>query len=237
MPFQLRALQDALFLDIDGTLLDIAPAPDEVMIPPGLLDDLARLYEKLGGALALISGRSIENIYRLFSPLRLPVSGAHGAQWLTCAEHGEKDPLPVAISQAVIEKLSAYPELVFEDKRYAMAVHYRNAPELRDKVERILRDIVSASGEPLSVMRGKMVYEIVSPGHNKGTAIEYFMGQAPFAGRRPVFLGDDETDIFAMDACRKLGGIWAYVGKDIPAGHPFSSPSDVRLWLKRQASA
>jgi trehalose 6-phosphate phosphatase len=234
MEFRLRPSQDALFLDIDGTILDIAPTPDKVVVPPGLIDDLARLYENLGGALALISGRSIENIYELFYPLRLPASGAHGAQWCIEGRCGEKEPLPEMVRQAVIENLSQSSGLIFEDKRYAMAVHYRNAPELADKIRQVLRDIVSANAEPLSVMNGKMVYEIVSPGHNKGTAIECFMKQAPFAGRRPVFLGDDETDIFAMDACEKLGGVSAYVGKNIASRHYFPSPSEVRSWLKRQ---
>lgn len=232
MSFRLHPNRDALFLDIDGTLLDMAPMPDAVVVPPGLIENLTGLSRKLDGALALISGRPLQNIDALFHPLRLPASGVHGAQWRLATQQEELNVLPESVRQAVLAEMAKYPGAVVEDKRYAMAVHYRSKPELADYVERALRGIVSSGPDVFSVMRGKMVCEIVYSGHNKGMALEHFMKHTPFAGRRPVFLGDDETDAFAIEACRKLGGIATRIGYE----NVFSSPQDVRMWLEKQAA-
>jgi trehalose 6-phosphate phosphatase len=237
MSFNLYPARDALFLDIDGTLLDIAPLPDGVVVPRDLIDDLAMLHEKMGGALALVSGRSLENIDKLFAPLHLPASGVHGAQWRIEAEKEEKRPLPEDIRSSVAEAVSYYPQLIMEDKRYSIAVHYRNAPELADTVKFFLQKIVSYNHPAISLMRGKMVFEIVQPGHHKGHAVEHFMAQAPFTGRRPVFLGDDETDIPAMRTCLEQGGVAVRIGQNItPFSNEFSSPLEVREWVRKQVS-
>lgn len=231
MSFHLQPLHDALFLDIDGTLLDIASTPDAVVVPESLKQHLAGLYEKLNGALALISGRTIDNIDALFHPLQLPASGVHGAEWRIESERKERRPLPDHIRHAVCERMQACPGIFIEDKKYAMAVHYRNMPELKLPTRRFLENLVAGSLEKLMLMSGKMVWEVVYPGHHKGTAIERFMMHKPFTGRRPVFLGDDETDVFAIRTCERLGGVAARVGQKEDF---LSTPRDVRQWLREQ---
>jgi len=230
MSFRLCPTQDALFLDIDGTLLDIAPTPAGVIVPQSLLNSLSRLYERLGGALALISGRGLNDIDALFSPLHLPASGVHGVEWRIDAQKVERRPLPEALRRNIHESFSHYPMILLEDKKYAMAVHYRRAPEMADTVESLLQKLVFRTGHHLSVMQGNMVFEVVYPGHHKGEAIERFMAHAPFAGRRPVFFGNDETDGFALNVCERLGGIGVQVGHNA-----FPSPRALREWINQQA--
>jgi trehalose 6-phosphate phosphatase len=238
MSLQLRPANDALFLDIDGTLLDIAPQPDQVVVPSALSDALRALHQKLGGALALISGRSLKNIDTLFPFPALPAAGAHGAEWRIELERQARQPIPPALRQAVKEAFAAQPRMLVEDKEYSLAVHYRRIPTQADAIQRRLYQLLSQTNEPLTIMRGKMVFEIVYPWHNKGAAIELFLAHPPFAGRRPVFLGDDETDMFAIRKCQQLGGIGIRVGMfaSSPAAE-FPSPAAVREWLINQAEA
>ncbi len=233
MSFRLHPEQDALFLDIDGTLLDIAPTPGGVDVPQNLRDNLATLYKKLDGALALISGRSLDDIDTLFSPLHLPASGVHGAEWCLGTKKEEKTPLPEKMRGEIKEVFSSYPALILEDKKYAVAVHCRQAPEMAGTIENILREIISGTDRSLVIMPGKMVFEVICHGHNKGTAIEHFMKCKPFAGRRPVFLGDDETDVFAINTCRKMGGVGIRVEENEEV---FQSPLAVREWISRQST-
>lgn len=234
MSFRLSPKHDALLLDIDGTLLDIAPEPDAVVVPPSLLKDLGKLQVKLGGALALVTGRPIENIDRLFHPLILPASGVHGAEWRIGTELRGRKYLPEAIRQAVLSCASRYPGLTVEDKIYSIAVHYRNAPALAQIVEQFLKEILASSSEPLAALKGKMVFELVYREYDKGTAIDLLMKHPPFAGRRPVFIGDDETDDFALRMCEKLSGAGARVGTN--PGDIFASPAEVRRWIAEQAN-
>lgn len=233
MLFRFHPDRDALFLDIDGTLLDIASTPGAVIVPPVLLHNLAALHAKLGGALALISGRTLSEIDALFTPLRLPASGAHGAECRVTTVKEASSVLPEAFRKHVIETFASYPALLIEDKKYSMAVHYRQAPGMSHAVETLLKEMIVKADEPLTILPGKMVYEVVYPWHNKGAALERFMTYPPFAGRRPVFIGDDETDVFAIHACRKLGGIADHVGRGECF---FSTPSDVREWIAEQVS-
>jgi trehalose 6-phosphate phosphatase len=237
MPLPLHPQKNALFLDIDGTLLDIAPTPEEAVVPESLLADLARLHARLGGALALISGRNLANIDALFSPLRLPAAGAHGAEWRPAADglpqHAE--PLPDTLRHSIKAAFSADPALRVEDKRYAVAVHYRDAPAMGGAVAATMRSLAAREDASLLVMQGKMICEVISPAFNKGAALERFLAHPPFAGRLPVFLGDDETDRFAVEASRRLGGVGVRVGEADPAyADAFSTPKAVRHWLGGQ---
>ena len=236
MSLQLCPADDALFLDIDGTLLDIAPGPDEVVVPPALTDALRALHQKLGGALALISGRSLKNIDMLFPPPVLPAAGAHGAEWRIESERQARQPIPPALREAVKEAFASQPRVLVEDKEYSLAVHYRRIPTQADMIQRRLHEILVQTEEPLTIMPGKMVFEIVYPWHNKGVAIELFMAHPPFAGRRPIFLGDDETDMFAIRMCQQLGGLGIRIGMFASkAAADFPTPAAVREWLMTQA--
>jgi trehalose 6-phosphate phosphatase len=203
-------------------------------VPPYLVEHLIALKEKLDGALALISGRALDNIDALFSPQRFSAAGSHGAQWRIGDELGAHAPLPETFRKTVYNAFTQ-PGLLVEDKRYSMAVHYRQKPEAGGMIEKKLSAILADAAIPLLIMPGKMNYEILHPEHNKGAAVERFMARAPYAGRRPVFLGDDETDMFAINMCRKLGGLGFKIGNGGPyAAGEFTDPDAVRKWIASQ---
>ncbi len=228
-----------LFLDVDGTLIDIAPTPDSVVVPPRLIDDLRRAERAFDGALALVSGRSIAGLDRLFAPLKLKASGVHGAEfrfgegedalWVKAA------PLPSLVWDGLMAVLSRFPGTIAEDKAFSVAVHYRavpaSGPLLREALERFLATRIDLG---LQILPGHFVFEIKPPDINKGAAIEIFMARAPFAGRRPVFIGDDVTDAPGFATVLSHGG-WAYSVRDAFPGvsGTFTDPAAVRQWLAR----
>lgn len=231
---KLNTSSDALFLDIDGTLLDIAPRPDEVVVPYELLGILSILYGKLSGALAFLSGRSIEDIDRLFAPLRLPAAGEHGNVIRLNPQRPEKrlNKLPGACVTAVHNAFKGCTDLLIEEKTSSIAVHFRHAPQMRAEVETVLNAIIADSRQELRLQEGKMVLELVAGLNDKGEALLHFMEIAPFKGRRPVFLGDDITDRSAMQACLKFGGGAGQIGRTNPEFRQyFASPAEVRHWL------
>jgi len=229
----------AVLLDVDGTILDIAPTPGEVTVPASLRRTLARLSRETGGALALVSGRSLEDLDRLFAPLRLPAVGGHGAELRASAggeaEAGGARPLDGDLRDRLAGIADSAPGVLIEDKGYALAVHYRLAPEQ----ERSVRQAVAAiqadwPQEPIEVLPGKAVLEVKPAGFNKGAAIRALMRHKPFAGRRPVFIGDDTTDEPAFAAMPEFKGLGFSVGRNIPGtAHCFATPSEVRGWLER----
>ncbi|HTP85057.1 MAG TPA: trehalose-phosphatase [Alphaproteobacteria bacterium] len=229
----------ALFLDIDGTLLDLAPTPDAVVVPPGLLRVLEDVSEVLDGAAAFVSGRPIEWIDRLFRPLSWPAAGQHGAE-IRLTRH---DPIQSTVEVPDLSKLrartaaiaAATPGVLVEDKSFGVALHYRNAPErgpeLRESLEGLLRELKS----DLQLLRGKMVFEIKAVSAWKERAVEIFMELEPFRGRVPVVIGDDTTDEGAFRAAQRRGGHAIQVG---PGGSSIASffipnPTGVREWLAR----
>lgn len=224
-----------LFFDIDGTLVDIAPTPDAVRVAPGLLDDLAAAERLCGGALALVSGRSVAQIDGIFAPKRFTASGVHGAQFRLA--EGEAwaaaEPIPDSFRNEVRDLARSFPASLVEDKAYSMAVHYRAAPDtgprLKDALER-LRDTRRDLG--LALLPGHFVFELKRPGVDKGGAIGALMGRAPFAGRCPVFIGDDVTDLPGFAAVEERGGRAYAVGRDLPGTRgTFADPAAVRAWL------
>ncbi len=225
--------RDCLFLDIDGTLLDLMPTPDAVTVPAELLLHLKRLQQKLHGALGLISGRDFENIDKLF-PLSLPGAAVHGA---VCRFRSggpiiaTAQPLPEALLSAISALTTDEPGFFIEDKGYAIAVHYRAAMTKRDTLEQTLLTLVGTTPLPLRVMAGHAVFEILSARTDKGQALNLLMKQPPFLGRRPIFLGDDMTDLPAITAAQQLGGYGIRVGSD----HGLL-PDQVREWIRAQAT-
>ena len=223
----------AFFLDVDGTLLEIAAVPDAVRMDPRVLATLAQLIEATGGAVALVSGRSVADVERLFAPLAIPVSGQHGAE--RQAHRGPplpRSPLLDAAVQRLREAERRMPGLLLEDKGASLALHYRRRPELQEFAEEEMRRAATFLGERFELQPGSFVYEIKPSGHDKGRAIEAFMRERPFAGRVPVFLGDDATDEHGFDAVNRMGGHSVKVGPG-PTRARWSLPdaSSARRWL------
>jgi trehalose 6-phosphate phosphatase len=227
----------ALLLDIDGTLLDLAPTPREVWVPPDLAKNLSRLLARTSGALALVSGRSVNDIDLIFAPLQFPAVGGHGAEMRLPLE-GESvssyaPPMDKELKRrlAAIAKLS--PGILLEDKGYSLALHYRLAPHaekaIYDAVSAIRADLPNAA---IEVLPGKSVCEIKPSGFTKATGVLELMNHAPFKGRRPVFIGDDVTDETVFAIMPDLNGLAFSVGRRARgvAGH-FDEPRDVRAWL------
>lgn len=208
----------ALFLDVDGTLAPIAETPDQVRIPDDMLVLLETLYHQLNGALGLISGRSLHSIDQLCNPLVLPAAGQHGLEVRT--EAGTKpncvsDPMPILALESEIEQLQLdFPELYTEYKGLSIAVHYRKAPHLEKVVRYCVEDIIRPFRDYVCLQWGKMVCEIRLRGADKGSAIRSLMDDPSFAGRLPVFVGDDLTDEAGFDAVNRLGGISIKIGEE-----------------------
>jgi trehalose 6-phosphate phosphatase len=226
--------RDALFLDIDGTLLDIAPTASDVVVSKQLIKDLDRLQEKLGGAVAFLSGRTIEDIDRLFHPLLLPSCGVHGAEWRLSPKGPVKSLAPLAekLRMKIAAAFATLAGVRIEDKDYTMAVHYRQASDDAEKIEKTLANLLQKEGDGLTLIKGRKVIEVARLSHNKGQALERLIAVSPFKGRRPVFLGDDVTDISAIGACLRNGGLAARVGFGKPnRKNAFASPHQVRKWI------
>ena len=191
----------ALLLDVDGTLLDIGPAPHKVDVPKDLSLSLERLTQLTGGAIALISGRPIADLDKLFAPLKLSAVGGHGAEMRVegIAIQRAVRPLPEALRSKI--KKSVPPGVLIEDKDYSIALHYRGIPVGKELLEKILADASAAfPKEMVEVLPGKEMLELKRAGTNKGEAVRTLMAHKPFAGRMPVFIGDDVTDeaVFAI---------------------------------------
>jgi trehalose 6-phosphate phosphatase len=225
----------ALFLDIDGTLLDIAHRPDAVAVPGELSCDLVTLSRCLGGALALVSGRPLTEIDRLFAPLRLSVVGCHGAEIRAAQDEGIicAEPLPEPLRLRLAELARLHEELVVEDKIYSVALHYRGAPHLGDMLHEAVTAIVArAKLASVELLTGKCVVEIKARGFNKGTGVRALMAVPPFLGRQPVYVGDDMTDQDALGVLPEFGGIGIGVGNALAGtGFVFKDPHSVRAWL------
>lgn len=226
----------ALLLDVDGTILEIAPAPDLVHVPDGLIALLARLNARADGALALISGRTLHDVDELFAPLKLAVIGCHGAETRLGPGDGCVTHVPELDAQ-LRTRLSALGRLgegiVIEDKACSVALHYRMAPHLARAVlleaESIAADFAQSG---IELLHGKDVIEVKPARVNKGTAFRDLMREMPFAGRRPVFIGDDVTDEAVFAALPAFGGYGISVGRVMPgAQFCFPRATDVRAWL------
>jgi trehalose 6-phosphate phosphatase len=227
----------AFLLDIDGTLLDLAPTPREVWVPPGLGETLSRLRDRASGALALVSGRSLNDIDLIFAPEVFPAVGGHGAEMRISIDSEAvarfAPPMDKELKRrlAAVAKLS--PGILLEDKGYSLALHYRLAPHAERAIYEAIALIRSELPEaPIEVLPGKCVCEIKQYGFNKATGVRELMTHEPFRGRHPVFIGDDFTDESVFAIMPDLGGLAFSVGRPAEgvAGH-FDEPRDVRAWL------
>jgi trehalose 6-phosphate phosphatase len=222
----------ALFLDFDGTLLDLAPTPTSVVVPDGLVDVLRRLQDRLHGAVAIVTGRPLADIDRLLAPLVLPVAGNHGASARlpdgTQQVLAPVTPLPgdwVTRAQAAC---AHWPGTIVEPKPYSLALHYRLAPDRGRDLFDLLSRFAGERPDDYEILKAHHAYELRPRHADKGLAIERLMALAPFQGRVPVFIGDDVTDESGWAAARRLGGIGLDVGQSFDG-----SAARVRQWLTK----
>ena len=226
----------AFFLDIDGTLLEIAETPDAVRADAANYRLLERLHGAAGGAVALVSGRTLAMIDELFAPLRLAAAGQHGYERRDAEGRRRRHRFDAArlrpIAAALRQFAAEHPGIVFEDKGASVALHYRLAPDLRDAAHaRALAAAALLPGE-VEVQPGKMVWEVKPVGAHKGMAIEEFMRELPFRARVPVYLGDDLTDEDGFQVVNRIGGHSIKVGAGQSAARfRLPDPAAARAWL------
>lgn len=228
----------AYFFDIDGTLVDIAATPSEVRLEQQVLELILRLFDATGGALALISGRTISDIDSIFHSARLPVAGQHGMERRDSRGRFTLDRSSVdklSRHRAQLAEIAArHPGLLLEDKELSLALHYRRQPSLGSYAHRLMRTVQRQIGPDYSVLRGKRIVELKRSGRDKGQSVREFMGEPPFMGRVPVFVGDDTTDEPGFAVVNSLGGISIKVGRGgSQARWRLGDVQAVRSWLVR----
>jgi len=228
----------ALFLDVDGTLLEIAANPRAVSVPGDLRERLRALFLATGGAVALVSGRAIADLDALFAPLMLPAAGLHGFEHRGASGARRRRPPPATAAldtarAAMLQLAHRHAGLAVEDKRFALALHYREAPHLEDVVVAAMRDVGARVVNDLELQRGKMVVELRPAGATKAQAVACFLEEAPFAGRVAVFIGDDLTDEPAFELVNRLGGLSVVVNAARPSAARSRLPdvAAVHAWL------
>ncbi|MFN2260260.1 MAG: trehalose-phosphatase [Parasphingopyxis sp.] len=229
----------SLFLDFDGTLVPIAARPDAIQPRPGLVDLLHDVSRRLDGRLVLVSGRSIADLDRHLGRNGIAIVGSHGhelrfANGETVARSLDRD--LSEIKAALEARAGDLPGLEIEMKRYGIALHYRQAPDLADKVRALAGELADALG--LSVKHGKMVAEILPRGADKGEAVRAIMTREAFAGTIPLFIGDDITDEDGFRAAQQLGGLGVLVGEREGSAAAARLPSHEEVWqlLERMAA-
>jgi trehalose 6-phosphate phosphatase len=226
-----------LFLDVDGTLLELADSPGGVAVDPGLQPLLARLRAVAGGAVALVSGRTIDNIDQLLDTRGLPVAGLHGCERRDA--RGTLHVAPVAREQladlrAGLERLaSRHPGLLLEDKGAGVALHFLKARELENELRAEVALLAAPLVPKFAILDGHAVIEVKPAAHTKDSAVTAFMEEPPFAGRTPIFIGDDQTDYGGFAAVRRYDGMAIAVGSRVKADWWLPGPAAVRSWLER----
>lgn len=228
----------ALFLDFDGTLVNLAPTPNSIVVPEGLASVLDGLLCHLDGALAVISGRALGDVFDYLQPYKGPGAGSHGLEMrMADGQLVEPEAGIGVVAQAILAEVQAFADknssLIAEHKSWSASLHYRNAPELEAACAAVMHKAV-AGHAGWEVIHGKMVFEARPVAVSKGTAVEAFMTQKPFAGRVPVFVGDDRTDEDGMRAAMALGGYGIKVGTgETVAAYRLDDPEAVMAYLTK----
>ncbi|HEX6571206.1 MAG TPA: trehalose-phosphatase [Steroidobacteraceae bacterium] len=225
-----------MVLDVDGTLIEVGPAPDDVEVDAATLKFLQDASDTLHGALALISGRSLAQLDALFGYARFPAAGLHGLERRDAQHRLHVHPaesLPQSLVDELGEIAERHPGVLLEDKGRAVALHYRQAASLHEMLEREVHALARRhGGNDLHVQPGAYVLELKPSGITKAHAIEAFMQEPPFAGRTPLFAGDDLTDLHGFDAVERRGGVSIAVGPRVTAMMSTSAPSELRALLE-----
>lgn len=227
----------ALFLDFDGTLVEIAASPNAVKVAPGLQDLMAQVAWHLNGAVAVITGRPIDAIDRHLKGAVRAVAGIHGAERRTALGHVIHTHISVALLNPAREALSGFcrknPGVLAEDKGISIALHFRSVPALGPECRRLVDECAAASHGQLERLDGNMVVELKPAAVKKSAAMSAYMNEPPFAGRRPVFVGDDLTDESAFVAVSQTNGYGVIVGARTPTAATSRLPSVAALhtWL------
>jgi trehalose 6-phosphate phosphatase len=230
------SLDWCLFLDVDGTLIEFTETPFDTHASDELKALLKDVSERLGGALALVSGRSIEYLDALFAPLRLPSAGLHGVERRKASGvmHGASfnDSQLDAARAALVGLVQAYTGTLLEDKGRTVAIHFRMAPQYEAELRQAVTAIAAKLGSNYHVLSGNMMLEIKPRGFTKGGAVKAFLQEPQFSGRTPVYVGDDLTDIDGFREVETQGGISIAVGNRVQAQFHLDDPAAVRAWLK-----
>ncbi|HEV2557746.1 MAG TPA: trehalose-phosphatase [Microvirga sp.] len=238
---QVEGHQWSLFLDFDGTLVEIVERPDAVVVEPALPGLLTRLNDRLGGALALVSGRPIAFLDERLAPARLDAAGLHGIERrLSGTLHPCRPEDHPALQREIADLkrgVEADPRLIVEDKGCSVALHWRLAPDRAAFAEGLARSIAERLGPAYRIQFGKAVAEILPAASGKGRVIEAFLEAEPYRGRRPLFIGDDLTDEHGFEVVNARGGVSVRVGGgDTIAGARLATPAAVREALRAWAS-
>jgi trehalose 6-phosphate phosphatase len=230
------SLEWCLFLDVDGTLIEFTDSPLETFADADLKTLLGRVAERLGGAVALVSGRSIHYLDELFAPLCLPAAGLHGVERRKAsgAMHGASfvDAQLDRARSALTSLVAAHPGTFVEDKGRTLALHFRMAPQHEAALREALTAIAAPLGSNYHIQEGNMTLEIKPRGFTKATAVKAFMSEPPFSGRTPVFVGDDLTDQDALRTVEDEGGISIAVGCRVRGQFRAENATAVRTWLR-----
>lgn len=224
----------SLFLDFDGTLVDLAPTPDAIQVSIAVRELLVRLNYYLDGRVALLSGRSVRDLLGHLHPVTLAMAGSHGLERTRSGDRIVAPPVPEALGKAVHVLRSVqdhYPGVLIEEKPFGVAVHFRLAPDAEEACRFAANEVASETG--MVVQPGKMVFELKPSNGTKGGALRSFMAEPPFLTTRPVFLGDDLTDEHGFEAANELGGAGILVGEERPTAAMYRLPNvrAVRDWL------
>lgn len=228
----------ALFLDLDGTLVELAPDPASVQLSQRVVAVLRKLETRLDGAIAVVSGRPREQLNRMLGALKLPRVGLHGLDREEIARSGELEAWRARLEPARTTlgwALAGRPRLRLEDKGATIAVHFREAPGEEMYVQQLLDALAARLGSDFEVLDGSLVKELRSKAGDKGEAVRRFMGARPFIGRMPVYVGDDTTDLDGFRVVESLGGVTIAVGERIAGQYRLRSPAAVQTWLEALA--
>lgn len=232
----------AYFFDLDGTLVELADKPWGVYADEELRNRIAVLAQATHGAVAVVTGRPIADVDHFFPDIRLPVAGQHGVERRTFAGDVRRHLFPVEqldeARQVLHKAILRHPDLLLEDKGLSLALHYRQAPRLASYAHRLMHRLRDGMGEAFCVQKGKRVVELKPAGRNKGMAIREFMDEPPFAGRRPVFIGDDVTDEHGFEVVNAYRGLSIKVGRGPTlARRQLANVRAVRAWLAQDPAS
>lgn len=228
-----------LFLDVDGTLVELTDTPSQTFADEAIKTLLAQVMQRLDGALALVSGREIATLDALFAPLRLPAAGLHGVERRTAAGElrlsGASEAALDAVRGRLRDLVAGHPGTLLEDKGRTIAIHFRLAPEAQAAVQQGIMAIAAPLFATHHVQEGNMLFELKPRAVNKATAVDAFLEEAPFAGRRPAFVGDDLTDLDGFVMAEARGGISIGVGPRVRGQYHLPNVAAVRAWLQALA--